>query len=108
MALQPAEVVAALEAAGFDAAFSDVVVGRREDGRRTWEVVVDRGGQLKVTISALRHRPTTTTQSLFGRPLRLLVERATVITATFALEDAAEVPKVLAAIEGMVEAAAPD
>lgn len=108
MALQLAEVVTALETAGFDAAFGDGVVGRREDGRRTWEVVVDRGGRLKATVSAPRHRPTAGAQLLFGRPLRLLVERTTVITATFVLEDAAEVPKVLAAIEGMVEAAAPD
>ena len=49
--MEPNAITNAFRTAGYDDVnFSDVVLARRDDAR-AWEVVIDRGGRLKATIT---------------------------------------------------------
>lgn len=91
-------IASALKSQEFDIAITDVIVARREDGGRAWEVVVDRGGQLKATITWHSRKPTAKSRKVLGRTMNVLTERLTVVTATALVQDHGDVVEVLAAL----------
>jgi hypothetical protein len=94
---------AAFTAAGYDDVdFDEVITARRSDGRE-WEIVLDRSGQLKATITAAAGRPTEKTLSVLGRKALALTEHSSVTTVMFKLEDASELKKALDAIEAAIK-----
>ena len=89
----------AFSAAGYDDVnYDDVITARRDDGK-AWEVIVDRGGQLRATITYSASKPQEKFLSVLGRKVNLLNEKRTVVTVLFTLEDASELPEVLQALE---------
>ena len=102
--MQPDAMTAAFKTAGYDdVTFSDVVLARRDDDK-TWEIVMDRGGRLKASISYPTGRPKETSVDVLGRKALVLAEKNTLITVMFTLQDPGELPDVLAAIEEAVNA----
>jgi hypothetical protein len=101
--LNSTTLAAAFGAAGFDDVnVADVMTARKEDGR-AWEVILDRGGQLKVTITFRGTRPKESAIKIHERTASLMTEKRTVTTVFFALEDASELPDVLKAIEAALK-----
>jgi hypothetical protein len=94
-------VAEGLAAAGYDVidATDGITAWRDADDGRAWEVVVDRGGQLKVTITYHTRWPTAKSVEVLGRRLSMLTERTATITAMFALEDSGELIEVLKTVE---------
>ncbi|MGQ9814561.1 MAG: hypothetical protein ACUVR3_05345 [Candidatus Roseilinea sp.] len=100
-AMQPDAMIEALEAAGFDASYSDVLVARREQDT-VWEVAIDNSGRLRATITYATEPASETTVPVLDREALVLVERSAMITVVLELQDAAELPDALAAIESVV------
>lgn len=91
----------AFNAAGFDdVSYDDVVSARRSDGRE-WEIVIDRSGQLKATITGIAGKPTEQALDVLGRKAAVLVEKTVTTTVMFKLSDASELGKVLTALEAL-------
>jgi hypothetical protein len=89
----------AFDATGYeDVNFGEVITARRSDGKE-WEVVVDRGGQLKVTITSRTGKPTEKSLTISGRKAMVLTEKQTTMTILFRLNDTSELSDVLQAIE---------
>ncbi len=89
-------------AAGYeDVTYGEVITARRDDGK-VWEVIVDRGGQLRATITHRPNKPQEKFVAVLGRKASVLSEKRTVVTVFFLLEDNNELPEVLKAIEGAV------
>jgi hypothetical protein len=100
--MEPNAVTAAFKTAGYDDVnFSDVVLARRDDDK-AWEVVMDKGGRLKASITYTSRRPKETSITVLDRKALMLTEKNTVITVMFTLQDQAELPEVLKAIEEAV------
>lgn len=91
-------VMAAFDEAGYDANLDEVLVARRDEVDAI-EVIVDRGGRVKATISRLAGQPSQNSLEVNGRPAAVLTERHTIITVMFALQDAGEMAALLTAIE---------
>jgi hypothetical protein len=92
----------AFNAAGFDdVEFDDAVIARRA-GDAHWEVVLDKGGQLKIVVTQPAAQPDAKRVELAGRKASLLTETTRVSTLAYKLEDASELPAVLAAVEKLV------
>ena len=90
---------ATFAAAGYeDVSYDDVITARRDDGK-VWEVVVDRGGQLRATITFRASKPQEKMLPVLGRTASLMSEKRTVVTVFFTLEDTAELAEALKAIE---------
>lgn len=100
-AMQPDAMIEALEVAGFDASYSDVLVARREQDT-VWEVAIDNSGRLRATITYATEPAIETTVPVLDREALVLIERSAMITVVLELQDAAELPDVLAAIESVV------
>jgi hypothetical protein len=97
--LTSTNVAAAFKAAAFDDVnVADVITARKDDGR-AWEVILDRGGQLKATITFRGTRPKESAIKINERNASLMTEKRTVTTVFFALNDVSELPDVLKAIE---------
>ncbi len=89
-------------AAGFDdVSYSDVITARRDDGA-VWEVVVDRGGQLRATITHRASKPQEKVLPVLGRKANLLSEKHTVVTVFFTLEETSELADALKAIAAAI------
>ena len=94
-------ITQAFNAAGYDdVSFDDVISAHRSDDRE-WEVIIDRGGQFKATISAVASRPAERTIDILGRAAAVLVEKTTQTTVMYTLNDAGELAKVLEALEAV-------
>ena len=94
-----AAIVAAFNTAGYDDVnFSDIAVARRDDGR-TREVIIDRGGRMKVTLSYLSGCPAEKYLDVLGRQAAVLTERHTVVTVMFMLQHPDELAEVLRVID---------
>jgi hypothetical protein len=103
--LTSTNLAAAFKAADFDDVnVADVITARKDDGR-AWEVILDRGGQLKATITFRGTRPKESAIEINERNASLMTEKRTVTTVFFALNDASELPSVLQAIEEALAAA---
>lgn len=93
---------ATFAAAGYeDVSYADVITARRDDGK-VWEVIVDRGGQLRATVTYRASKPQEKMLSVLGRKANVLTEKRTVVTIFFTLEDSAELAEALKAIEAAV------
>ena len=100
--MAPEAMTAAFQAAGYDDVnFSDVMIARRDDDK-AWEIVIDKGGRLKASITFPSGRPAETFVPVLDRQAAVLVEKHTVITVMFGLNDTAELPDVLKAVETAV------
>lgn len=99
--MQPDAMIEALEAAGFDASYSDVLVARREQDT-VWEVAIDNSGRLRATVTYATEPASETIAAVLDRDALVLVERSATITVVLDLQDAAELPDALAAIETIV------
>lgn len=93
-------------AAGYeDVTYGEVITARRDDGK-VWEVIVDRGGQLRATITYRASKPqeklVPVLASERGRKANMMSEKRTVVTVFFVLEDNSELPEVLKAIEDAI------
>lgn len=87
--------------AGFDDVnYDDVVSARRSDGREM-EIVIDRSGQLKATITGIAGKPTERALDVLGRKAAVLVEKTVITTVMFKLNDASELGAVLEALEAI-------
>lgn len=90
-------IQSALNAAGFDdVEFDDAVIARRND-EANWEVVLDKGGQLKIVITHPSGQADAKRVELAGRKASILTETTRVTTIALKLEDAADLGAVLAA-----------
>ncbi len=94
-------LTAAFESAGFDVTCGDAVIARREQDT-VWEVAIDNSGRLKATIAYMTEPARETTAPVLDRDALMLVERSATITVLFDLQDPAELPAVLTAIETIV------
>jgi hypothetical protein len=91
----------AFNAAGFDDVnYDDVASARRSDDRE-WEIVIDRSGQLKATITGIASKPAEHALDVLGRKAAVLVEKTVTTTVMFKLNDASELGKVLEALEAV-------
>ena len=100
--LTSTNLTAAFTAANFDDVnVSDVITARKDDGR-TWELILDRGGQLKATITFRGSKPKESTLKINERNASLMTEKRTVTTVFFALNDASELPDVLKSINDAI------
>ena len=89
----------AFAAAGFDdVSYDEVITARRGDGS-DWEVVIDRGGQLKATLMRTEGRPVEKSVTVLGRKALALSEKQVTTTVMFKLGDAGELGVLLAALE---------
>ncbi len=89
----------AFDTAGYDdVMFDDVITARRSDGSE-WEITLDRGGQMKVTVSAPDGKASEQKLTLLGRSALALSERTKVTTVLFKLTDASELGPALEALE---------
>jgi hypothetical protein len=94
-------ITAAFKTAGYDDVnFSDVVLARRDDAK-VREIVIDRGGRLKATITYQSGRPKETSVPVLDRKALVLTEKNTVVTVMFTLQDQSELPDVLKVIESL-------
>ena len=93
---------AVFAAAGFeDLDFSDVITARREDGK-TWEIIVDRGGQMRATVTYRGSKPQEKFVPVLGRNMNVMTEKRTVITAFFTLDDSSELAPALQALNDTI------
>ncbi len=93
----------AFHTAGYeDVNIEDVVTARRDDDK-AWEIVVDRGGRLKATVTASGARPVEKKLTVRDRTALVLIERQTIITLMYTLQDQSELPDVLQALETAVK-----
>lgn len=89
-------------AAGYeDLDFSDVITARREDGK-TWEVIVDRGGQMRATVTYRGSKPQEKFVPVLDRNMSVMTEKRTVITAFFTLNDTDELAQALQALDDAI------
>ncbi len=96
-------IQSALNAAGFDdVEFDDAVIARRND-QANWEVVLDKGGQLKIVITRPSSQADAKRVELAGRKASMLTEAMHVTTIALKLEDAADLAAVLSAVEKQVK-----
>ena len=97
--LNSPNLTTAFSAAAFDDGnVADVVTARKDDGR-AWEVILDRGGQLKLTVTFRGTKPKESALKINERNASMMTEKRIVTTVFFALNDASELPAVLKAIE---------
>lgn len=100
----PQTLTASFSAAGFDDVnVGEVITARKDDGR-AWEVMLDRGGQLRVTVTYRGTRPGEDVLPILGRDASIMLEKRTVTTVFFTLQDASELPAALEAIDAAVSA----
>ena len=100
--MTPEAMTAAFQAAGYDDVnYSDVMIARRDDDR-VWEIVIDKGGRLKASITYPSGRPSETFVPVLDRQAAVLTEKHTIITVMFSLQDTSELPDVLKAVETAV------
>jgi hypothetical protein len=102
--LKKESVQSALTAAGYDdVQFDDVALARRSDGGE-WEVVLDHGGMLKLTVTHAERAADGDTKrvDVLGRKASLLTERTRMTTALLKLEDASELAAALKALEALL------
>lgn len=100
--MEPEAVTVAFKTAGYDDVnFSDVVLARRDDDK-AWEIVMDRGGRLKASITYPSSQPEEDSIAVLNRKALVLTEKNTVITVMFTLQDQTELPEVLKAIDAAV------
>ncbi len=98
----PQALTASFSAAGFDDVnVADVITARKDDGR-AWEIILDRGGELRATITYRGAAPRETMLTILGRKAGLMSEKRTVTTVFFTLEDTSELQAALEAIEDAV------
>lgn len=92
-------ITQAFNAAGYDDVnFDDVISAHRSDDRE-WEVIIDRGGQLKATITMPAGKPEERTITVLGRSAAVLSEQTKQITVMFRLNETSELGQVLEALE---------
>jgi hypothetical protein len=98
----PANIAATFAAAGYDdIETGELITAHRSDGRE-WEVVLDRGGQLKASISYPSGHPSESTLQIGDHSALMLNETFTTITVIYRLRAASDLADVLKAIEAAV------
>lgn len=103
-ALNSPNFAESFSAAGFDdvvIAEGELITARKDDGR-AWEVVLDRGGQLKATITFRGTKPKESSIKINGQNASMMTEMRTVMTVFCNVSTASQLPAVLAAIEEAV------
>ncbi len=97
--MDPAACAEVFRAAGYeDLTVCDVITAWKE-GNRTWEVVVDRGGRLKATITYASAPPQECFVPVRERQAKVLVESQTIVTVMFVLQSNDELFDALQAVE---------
>ena len=90
--------IAALESLGYDVQKGDVVYGRREDAA-VFQVWVDRGGMMRLTVTRPTGAPTAARHLLEGREYAVLREGQTLTTVRVQLASPDEIRHVLQSAE---------
>lgn len=107
VALNPKALTAAFQQAGYDdVKFGDVVKAWRDDGR-AWEVVIDRSGRVKATVTYPAAPAEEKSVQVSGREAMVLIETTATITVNVVLDDDAQLQEVLRAVEEAVSGPAP-
>ena len=100
----PQALTASFSAAGFDDVnVADVITARKDDGR-AWEINLDKGGELRATITYRGTRPSEDILPILGRNASIMLEKRTVTTVFFTLENPGELPAAIQAIDAAVSA----
>lgn len=98
--LKTEQVQQTLEQAGFDSIeVGEVTKARKEDGR-VWEVVLDRGGQMRATITFRAHPPQEHPLPYADKKLLLMTEQRTVLTSFCTIDTPTELKSALDALDG--------
>ncbi len=107
VALNPKALTAAFQQAGYDdVKFGDVVKAWRDDGR-AWEVVIDRSGRVKATVTYPAAPAEEKSVQVSGREALVLIETTATITVNVMLDDDAQLQEVLRAVEEAVSGPPP-
>ncbi len=102
VALNPKALTAAFQQAGYDdVKFGDVVKAWRDDGR-AWEVIIDRSGRMKATVTYPAAPAEEKSVQVSGREALVLIETTATITVNVVLDDDAQLQEVLQAVEAAV------
>ncbi len=99
------KTIAALEALGYDVRKGDVVYGRREDDA-VYQVWLDKGGMMRLTVSRFARAPEAERRSKDGREYAILREEHALVTVRARLASPDEIQDVLRTAERLAEEAA--
>lgn len=102
------KTASSLEALGYDVQRRDVVYGRRDDGA-TYQVWIDKGGILRLTVTRPARPPASVQHQMDGREYAVLREEQAQITVRVQLASPEELAEVLQRAERMAaDAATPE